>query len=533
MIPSSCQRDEEGVSAAVATVLLFGGVISIISLMLLSLMPVIQELEGSLKRNDMQAQMEVLGHEVTVLSESGLPGDSSEVEIIPVDGELNWDRLRGGMWYSSSWYEGDYFRIDDSLDLDRDIDIIHNGGNIQAVCFDDLRLGPDRPFIFTPNNQTDTVLVTPKHGLSIPLGPVNIEQGDKQYSLSIGDVLRLSTEEKIYSSHDLSGIQTKGESGSVLVTPTKINPATGKGQHWAIPLYAGETKIELFANDDLLIQWAIGENEDTDLAIKSSSVGVANSWQKQLTLSEDGLLEIMTDVDAHLIVTTGGNGKTYLIGEEGSFYSKKFISPNSNGNLTISNPNENEATITWKNGGISVPSNQVITIDWPPSNAISSLQILSSENVLIQWSTGEHGLTKVPSIDTGQLTGLSFLTNNSELIINETSKYGDYRSVLSIKGDSGSINLEDDGSGRCISVNMTASGWISTTLPWKSMNGLPEGEIISAWRQGDHPASFRVNLIGQEGDATHANLATAWAFHTSRLTYEFDTSITGLEVFNQ
>ena len=53
MIPSSCQRDEEGVSAAVATVLLFGGVISIISLMLLSLMPVIQELEGSLKRNDM------------------------------------------------------------------------------------------------------------------------------------------------------------------------------------------------------------------------------------------------------------------------------------------------------------------------------------------------------------------------------------------------------------------------------------------------------------------------------------------------
>tara|TARA_B100000941_G_scaffold172509_2_gene122990 strand:- start:2410 stop:4458 length:2049 start_codon:yes stop_codon:yes gene_type:complete len=530
MIPSSCQRDEEGVSAAVATVLLFGGVISIISLMLLSLMPVIQELEGSLKRNDMQAQMEVLGHEVTVLSESGLPGDSSEVEIIPVDGELNWDRLRGGMWYSSSWYEGDYFRIDDSLDLDRDIDIIHNGGNIQAVCFDDLRLGPDRPFIFTPNNQTDTVLVTPKHGLSIPLGPVNIEQGDKQYSLSIGDVLRLSTEEKIYSSHDLSGIQTKGESGSVLVTPTKINPATGKGQHWAIPLYAGETKIELFANDDLLIQWAIGENEDTDLAIKSSSVGVANSWQKQLTLSEDGLLEIMTDVDAHLIVTTGGNGKTYLIGEEGSFYSKKFITPNSNGNLTISNPNENEATITWKNGGISVPSNQVITIDWPPSNAISSLQILSSENVLIQWSTGEHGLTKVPSIDTGQLTGLSFLTNNSELIINETSKYGDYRSVLSIKGDSGSINLEEDGSGRCISVNMTASGWISTTLPWKSMNGLPEGEIISAWRQGDHPASFRVNLIGQEGDATHANLATAWAFHTSRLTYEFDTSITGLEV---
>ena len=49
MIPCNLHRDEEAVSAAVATVLLFGGVISIIGLMLLSMMPIIQELEGSLK----------------------------------------------------------------------------------------------------------------------------------------------------------------------------------------------------------------------------------------------------------------------------------------------------------------------------------------------------------------------------------------------------------------------------------------------------------------------------------------------------
>ena len=123
MISSNLHRDEEAVSAAVASVLLFGGVISIIGLMLLQLMPVIQELEGSLKRNDMQAQMQIMGHEVTQLSESGIPGDSSQVELIPVDGELRWDRLRGGMWYSASWYEGDTFRIRGALDLDRDIEI--------------------------------------------------------------------------------------------------------------------------------------------------------------------------------------------------------------------------------------------------------------------------------------------------------------------------------------------------------------------------------------------------------------------------
>ena len=46
MRPCNLHRDDEAVSAAVATVLLFGGVISIIGLMLLSMMPIIQELEG-------------------------------------------------------------------------------------------------------------------------------------------------------------------------------------------------------------------------------------------------------------------------------------------------------------------------------------------------------------------------------------------------------------------------------------------------------------------------------------------------------
>ena len=530
MIPCSHQRDDEAVSAAVATVLLFGGVVSIISIMLLSLMPVIQELEGSLKRNDMQAQMEILRHEVTLLSETGMPGDSSQVELIPVDGELNWDRLRGGMWYSASWYEGDQFRIKDALDLDRDIEIRHPDGMIQAVCFDDLRLGPDRPFIFTPNNLTDSVLVTPKHGLSIPLGPVEIEQGDKEYMLSIGEVLRLNSDEKIYSSHDLSGVQVKGDAGSILVEPTKPNPSSGKGQNWAIPISAGVTEIEVFADDDLLVQWEIGDIHGEDLAIQSASVRVANSWKKSVNLSEDSLLEIVTDADAHLLITTGDSGTSYLLGEEGNFLSKRFIAPHSSGNLSVSNPSSDAATITWKNGGISVPANQTITVEWPPINAENSLMLESSQNVLIQWSKGEHSLSVIPSIDTGQVTGSSFMQDNSEKFVVSNSKFSDYMSMYGMNGESGSLNLEDDGADRCIAINKTASGWISTTLPWESMNGLPEGEIIASWRDGSHPASMSITLIGEKNDASHANLATAWAFHTSRLTYEFDTSVTGLEV---
>ncbi len=530
MRTSNLHRDEEAVSAAVATVLLFGGVISIIGLMLLSMMPIIQELEGSLKRNDMQAQMEIMGHEITLLSESGLPGDSSEVELIPVDGELRWDRMRGGMWYSASWHEGDTFRIQGALDLDRQIDVRHAESNVQAICYEDMRLGPDRPFLFTPNEQSQSVLVTPKHGLTIPLGPVIIEQNGIEHSLSIGEVIRLDSDSQFASSHDLMGLQMSGETGSVLVPPTKANPATGKGQHWAIPLPSGETLVEVFADDDILVQWETPNESGNEAVVQSPAVRIANSWSKQVNLTSDGILEIITDVDAHLLISHGNDGRVSLLGEEGNYFSKYFIAPFSTGNLSISNPNENAATITWKNGGISVPANQTTSVSWPPSNIDSAASIESSENVLIEWGVGNEGMRMLPAIDTGQVTGLEFMEDDSESIVNYSSEFDDYSSKLSMDGDSGMMILEDEGAMRCIAIDQTASGWISTTLPWKSMNGLPEGQIISSWRDGDHPASIEITLIGVEGDATHANLATAWAFHISRLTYEFDTSITGLEV---
>ena len=88
------QRNEEAVSAAVATVLLFGGVVSIIGLMLVSMVPIIEELEGSIERSDMSAQMMILAHQTESLSENGMPGDSTTVELIPIDGNVNWDLTR-------------------------------------------------------------------------------------------------------------------------------------------------------------------------------------------------------------------------------------------------------------------------------------------------------------------------------------------------------------------------------------------------------------------------------------------------------
>ena len=107
------QRDEEAVSAAIATVLLFGGVISIISLMMVTMIPVIEELEGSVERHDMSAQMMQFNQQTTTLAQQGMPGDVVTQEFIPVDGALSWDMMRSGMWYTSTWEEDHSFRIRD------------------------------------------------------------------------------------------------------------------------------------------------------------------------------------------------------------------------------------------------------------------------------------------------------------------------------------------------------------------------------------------------------------------------------------
>ena len=122
---SNLVRDDEAVSAAVATVLLFGGVVSIIGLMLVSMVPIIEELEGSIERDDMTSQMIILAQETEYLSEHGMPGDSTEVEITTLDGDLSWDSTRGGMWYSSTWNDQTSFRLKGVLDFDDNIEIKH------------------------------------------------------------------------------------------------------------------------------------------------------------------------------------------------------------------------------------------------------------------------------------------------------------------------------------------------------------------------------------------------------------------------
>jgi hypothetical protein len=195
---SLLQRDEEAVSAAVATVLLFGGVISIIGIMMVSMIPVIEELEGSIERQDMSSQMSLLAHQTATLSETGMPGDSTEIELIPVDGQLKWNMMQSSMWYSAAWAEDMSFRVQGALDYDDEMSIRHPESMNSAVCTDDLRLGPANPYIFTIPNWVEEVIMTASPGLALPLGPIKIEVWNQterlsQNELMVDGVLALET----------------------------------------------------------------------------------------------------------------------------------------------------------------------------------------------------------------------------------------------------------------------------------------------------------------------------------------------------
>ena len=237
------RRDDEAVSAAVATVLLFGGVLSIIGLMMVSMMPVIEEMEGSVERHDMSSQMTLLAHETSSLSERGMPGDVAQATLIPVDGELVWDSLRGGMWYSATWAEDMSLRARGALDFDDTMEIRHPESFIEAVCITDLRLGPDRPYHYTLEAVLDSAVVTVTPGLAMPLGPIDVslyENGEELLltSLRVDEMATFDLENideaTLTSSHALNVYGLVGNGGATYVLPNSPEPADKRGQAYNV-----------------------------------------------------------------------------------------------------------------------------------------------------------------------------------------------------------------------------------------------------------------------------------------------------------
>jgi len=571
-------RNEEAVSAAIATVLLFGGVISIISLMMVTMIPVIEELEGSVERHDMSAQMTHFNQQTTTLSEQGMPGDIVTQEFVPVDGSLSWDMMRSGMWYSSTWQEDHSFRVRDVLDYDDILKIRHPESTSSTACFSDLRLGPERPYHYTMPAWADSVILTTKPGLSFPLGPIEIDllRDDvvqETAKLFVDDVQEWTFDNAdwtIESSQELVVYWMRGDVGTTEVRPTDAN-ANGLGRSWALPLPAGTIHMNIVA-EELMMVHGNGEFGDfTEVALTSDLLNVRTSWTKTLNLNTPQVVHVTTTTDAQLMLSIGSEGSTTWKSLTGSIHGTSFIPPAHDGHLLLSNPNNDPATVTWRGSGITIDEMSSYSIEWPPTGLDGASVLQSDVPISVVWTSSESpiGVYELGAIDTGMESGLQMHSNNSNsfnlelrsngqqsiinastLLENETVLDHGESVTIPINGESvyvntskghgiyaiieqGSIGLHDgfhDGARRCVSIDVTASGWVDLTMPWPSMGGRSIVDLQEAWKSGAYPASMHIELYGLIVEEPYTPIGSAWVMQISRFVYEFESSVTGMEV---
>ncbi|HJM54740.1 MAG TPA: hypothetical protein QGI72_00680 [Poseidonia sp.] len=587
------KRDEDAVSAAVATVLLFGGVLSIIGLMMVSMMPVIEELEGSVERHDMSAQMTLLAHETSELSERGMPGDSAKATLIPVDGTLVWDSLRGGMWYSATWQEGMSLRARGALDFDDTLEIRHPESFISSVCITDLRQGPDRHYFYTLDAQIDEAIVSVAPGLAMPLGPVDVTLSDsgseivsKELRVDDMEIFDLSQHGTvtISSSHELVVLAQKGTGGATYLEPIDREPSDKRGHAWAVPMEAGYSRIHILSDEANQIQITTTSGTQLYYSQPSDMSRTAVSFSHDLNLASNQVVQITTSAPSRMMYNSASDnssGVTSWPAITGAYLGHSFLPPNAEGTLRFTNPGETVVTITWRGGGISVQPNDIEHIAWPPEQINGAPSLDADGDVFVTWAaSGEtnitdavSGITMIPADDTGSLSGASFAYMNSDnttsehlilalagytstwnasgvanqtgIFLNDNNRHNltlnqgettlevekDHPlRVTRFSGSNGLYQIPHDGEQRCNSIGTQASGWISTDLPWERMGGRGEIDLQQAWRDGRHPSSVAIEVLGSDGTSTHATIGTVWAFHLSRLAYQFQSSVKGMEV---
>ena len=571
-------RNDEAVSAAIATVLLFGGVISIISLMMLTMIPVIEELEGSVERHDMSAQMTQFNQQTTTLSEQGMPGDVVTQEFVPVDGALSWDTMRSGMWYSSTWQDDHSFRIRDVLDFDDMLKVKHPESTTSTACFSDLRLGPDRPYHYSAPQWADSVILTTKPGLSFPLGPIEVDALRNEVVVESAELFVDDVQEWVFddadwtieSSQELVVYWMRDGQGTTEVRATDAN-ANGLGRSWALPLPSGTIQLNIVAEELMMVHGNGAFGDFTEVALASDLINVRTSWSKTMTLDEPQVIHMTTTTDAQLMLSVGSEGSTTWKSLTGSIHGTSFIPPTQEGYLHLSNPNEDAAVVTWRGSGVTVDELSAYSIPWPPTGLDGASMLQSDLPISVAWSESAtpSGVYEIGAVDTGMESGLRMHANNSNaynlevrsngqqsvlnvstLSENETIlNYGDSLvlpvsneeiSIETVEGhgmfafaEQGSIGLHDalhQGARRCVAIDVTASGWVDLSMPWNSMGGRSIVDLQEAWKTGAFPASLHIELYGLIVEEPYTPIGSAWVMQISRFVYEFDSSVTGMEV---
>jgi hypothetical protein len=586
------RKDDDAVSAAIATVLLFAGVLSIISGMLVTITPVINEKHGSIERQAMAGQMTDLALETVKLSESGLPGDSASMPLRPHTGELGWDFAHGGTWYSVAYTEDGSLRLDDLLDVDDDVRIRYPSGEVSAVCFSDLRASGNALWNYRLPATDGTVRVTPLNSLQLPLGVTEVTfstaSGSTEVELADGQssAFTVSSDTWVRSESPLRVMFERGVGGATLIEPNFANPQDGTGRSWTIPLPAGTVSAHFVTDSLSSVDWSLGA-----LGGSGQTTGTAAAWTNSWSASAGDVLSIESGMPGRLLLVWGDSesGATMWPDIEGSFAGTNFLLPGADGSVLIENtqsspisiqiaglyqsvPGDGLLRVDWQDGAATITASGPVQIHWlADSNAsgavrAGSLELIAASDtghssgtahsfqtpessgdveLILQPATPSTSLTLFTSIQ-GNVSPQVILNSStfSQVVpltpsasglarsaVNQTDGIvdGPYRLIASA-GDDGWLEVRQDGEERCITVGTRASGWMEMLLPWENLGGASDGFVNEAWRTGDHPLGIGVDLFGPTGSDPHSSLASAWGAHLPRLNYRFESSVSNMEI---
>ena len=610
-------RDEEAVSAAIATVLLFAGVISIISGMMVTVIPVIDELHGAVERENMVGQMEDLAAETSRLSESGAPGDSAVMSIRPHTGTLGWDMLEGGSWYSATHQPETSFRLEGVLDLDDEMRMRYAEHEIESLCATDLHASSESLNHYRLPLLDGIISATPINALTTLLGSNSLmfeTNGSTENSIISTDQVWLQPnldpndgESWIHSEIPLRVIMWRGDGGVFRATPDLVMPDSGEGRSWTIPLIASTHAIHLESDTPFTLEWNTegqsGEGSSSQIGISQSPIGESNTihvWNGEITVSQAEQLTLRTSSNAKLVLHWGdsveldgnGPGSIWWTDRVDSNTGIHFQPPAMDGSLVIHNPSDSPTTAKIDNLFYAIGGLSSIRVPWSASELswVEGTDPIQIEWVLDDQTVGNiathasgwrpGSLTIPPATDTGQISGSDWkfeaptsggdsqspALGSTELILQpagptaiwstptttgqvnhseEATKFtldqnhigvvsiestsGSLRAFVSA-GDHGATEIPEDGSDRCVAIDLRASGWIDVQLPWPSVEGMKVSEIRNAWREGDHFFGLEISIRGIVDDEPNVPLGSAWAFHLPRLSYTFDSSVTDLQV---
>ncbi len=565
------RRDEEAVSSTVATVLLFGGVVSIIGVMMASMMPVIEEMQGSIERNDIGSQLLLLAQRTDALAEAGMPGDTTDIDLRPLDGAFVWDETASGMWYAASWTQGHTLRTDGLLDLDGEFLVRHPQSMTTSVCLDDLRLGPARPYHYTTPAWAEQAIVTLKPGVAETLGPVDVDIGTgAPLELRAGDVVVLDpVPEVLHADAALTVLHVRGSGGAAFVEPLDADPTDGTGRSWSVPLPSGSHQVLLSTLDRSMVEWRSPTGAGTSVTASTDQMGVGHGHAMEMTFDKPGLLHFTSSAPGDLVVLVGNlsdAGRVQLNAHNGAFVGTSFLPPNAPGALVLSNPSDAAVTVTWRGDGRTVPAGASVEVAWPPNGVEGPALVDAEGSIMAAWIAGASGVRTLPASDTGgssgalfhlmsaadleheiQLNGVSarFNATGTEVVLDDDGTtstelalsvnhtldvVGGPVRVTEVIGEHGAAFALHDGEDRCLHIGVEASGWVRLDLPWHSAEGQDLPDLHRMWRDGDHPAGIEMRIGAVVGVAEHQPIGTVYAVHLSRLQYGFASSIQGMEV---